>query len=409
VNPPPWLNLILVVAGALVALGALVILVWALRGDRARGRRRCPRCWYDLAGTTVLTCPECGHRAGAESHTHRPRRRWKLAAVALLAVVAGLCTAAWPIARSNRWPEFIPSWVLVRIAPIRSPYLSQSSGLLDNELATRRYRGALSDAHVQHVFDRVYAAFPKELDQIVWTRDRWPSGVEIVVWAIGVPEARESGWAFARVRLHSGTNTPSDFIDACQAPHGLCSLGRSVPEGPLTVDIEIWNGDRRLWRGTKTLASKIGGSLHDVLTPHSTPSIDRAVREHVEPRLVRRGGHTGVIISDRYVDSRAGLDLAYGYRIEVLRNGETVGEGTHNHWRGLGHYEDIDAWVPISWHAEPPSTLSGADWAIRVSGDAEIALRDFAATPVNTGAVPIPTKYWSGAFTVPVTKIKGRE
>ena len=47
--------------------GGAPLLVWAMFGDRARGRRRCPRCWYDMSGATLLKCPECG-REGCEVH-----------------------------------------------------------------------------------------------------------------------------------------------------------------------------------------------------------------------------------------------------------------------------------------------------------------------------------------------------
>lgn len=69
-----------------VGVGAfgLVLCAWAWRGDRSRGRRRCPKCWYDMSATlsgrdrvaeTALVCPECGHDAVIERRLYRPRRR----------------------------------------------------------------------------------------------------------------------------------------------------------------------------------------------------------------------------------------------------------------------------------------------------------------------------------------------
>ena len=98
--------------GGVVALGGLVLLAWALLWDRARGRRRCPRCWYDMAGVPGLLCPECGREARAEKRLKRTRRRWRWAVGAVLAVALGLGTAAWPQYNSAMWVRGVPSIVL---------------------------------------------------------------------------------------------------------------------------------------------------------------------------------------------------------------------------------------------------------------------------------------------------------
>ena len=46
---------------ALLAMSLAVWAIWwAIFADKARGRRRCPRCWHDLSRTPGLTCSECG-------------------------------------------------------------------------------------------------------------------------------------------------------------------------------------------------------------------------------------------------------------------------------------------------------------------------------------------------------------
>jgi hypothetical protein len=37
--------------GGALALAGLWLQYWSLFADRARGRRRCPKCWYDMSGT----------------------------------------------------------------------------------------------------------------------------------------------------------------------------------------------------------------------------------------------------------------------------------------------------------------------------------------------------------------------
>lgn len=57
--------------------------------DRSRGRRRCPKCWYDMAGVPGLRCPECGRGFVAERVFGKTRRHWRQAVAALVVVLLG--------------------------------------------------------------------------------------------------------------------------------------------------------------------------------------------------------------------------------------------------------------------------------------------------------------------------------
>ena len=82
-------------SGYAVALAAFVGVVWALFWDRSRGRKRCRRCWYDMAGAPTETqdlpaaCPECGRAHSKPKHLTRTRRRWVRAIVLGLVMVVG--------------------------------------------------------------------------------------------------------------------------------------------------------------------------------------------------------------------------------------------------------------------------------------------------------------------------------
>lgn len=100
--------------GGLCACG----LIW----DPARGRKRCPRCWYDMAGAAPgpgapVICPECG-RAIIESvgllrtRASRP--------IICLGVIVFLACTGWLVFRDNHrngWWRFLPTAVLVRVLP----------------------------------------------------------------------------------------------------------------------------------------------------------------------------------------------------------------------------------------------------------------------------------------------------
>lgn len=95
---------------------AAILLVWAVRGQRSRGRRRCPRCWYDMAGAG-LRCPECGYEAAQASALYRPRRRPRAAAAAVLILIAAYAAHHVPRIQRGGWPAVIPSTVMIAALP----------------------------------------------------------------------------------------------------------------------------------------------------------------------------------------------------------------------------------------------------------------------------------------------------
>ncbi len=103
--------------GYTLAAAGLLLLFWALFWDRSRGRRRCPKCWYDLSGTPNRQCPECGHEAPSERRLFRTRRRKRIAVVAVVLTAAGYTTSRVPLLQSSGWVELIPSTVVVFVAP----------------------------------------------------------------------------------------------------------------------------------------------------------------------------------------------------------------------------------------------------------------------------------------------------
>jgi hypothetical protein len=82
----------------LLALAGLTIFLIALAAGRARGHRRCPRCWYDMSGATAafpLRCPECGREILTARELARTRRRWRLASLGVLLAAPLLAQIGW--------------------------------------------------------------------------------------------------------------------------------------------------------------------------------------------------------------------------------------------------------------------------------------------------------------------------
>lgn len=98
-------------AGWTIAGAGLLLLLWALFRDRSRGRRRCPRCWYDMAGVPGLICPECGKIASKERQLFRTHRRRGCALIGLAGFVIGACGVLGPAVWRNRW-DSLPTWAL---------------------------------------------------------------------------------------------------------------------------------------------------------------------------------------------------------------------------------------------------------------------------------------------------------
>ncbi len=105
------------VVAALLALLGLVLLLLGFFRDKHKGKRRCPSCWYDMAGVPGLTCPECGKDATKETGLFKRRRsKWKISlGVTALALSVGV--ALWPKVARDGWWTVTPTIALIWMWP----------------------------------------------------------------------------------------------------------------------------------------------------------------------------------------------------------------------------------------------------------------------------------------------------
>lgn len=131
-------------AFAFVAVGVGTVW-WALFRDKARGRRRCPRCWHDLSATPGMTCGECGFAARTEGDFARTRRRWGTAALALVLILA---VAGWTRLQvlNTGLANLLPNAVMVTLAGWIDP--ADSGGEIARELRRRLFQDEFTPAQL---------------------------------------------------------------------------------------------------------------------------------------------------------------------------------------------------------------------------------------------------------------------
>src|SRR5262245_41615289 len=113
----------IMLAAAWVCAFGLAISVWELLvAGRARGRRRCPRCWYSVEGAVAdnaggYQCPECGRAIRNERGSLRTRRHWCGVMAGMALVIAGVGTGAWVVLRDQNPWRFAPDVLLINRLP----------------------------------------------------------------------------------------------------------------------------------------------------------------------------------------------------------------------------------------------------------------------------------------------------
>lgn len=220
------------IAAALALLGA-VTLALGVYWDRPRGRRRCPRCWYDMTGLPGLTCPECGRTARSERRLRRTRRKRRIIALGVLLLLASCVPTRLRDVQRRGWPAALPDPALFALMPLgarestwRKSYSGDGLGYdLHREINARlsrpigphiprsEHRFSLVDRHILAWLcltlgdperltwnQDLYAAtlgslaaadalpsrawpiiWQRTADTSIWCRDRWPRGVPIRV------------------------------------------------------------------------------------------------------------------------------------------------------------------------------------------------------------------------------------
>jgi hypothetical protein len=434
-----WLAWVL---GALFAAGMLYLAWWGLFGDREKGRRRCPKCWFDLTGTPadppLLRCNECGHAPADTRALHRTRRRWTSA---ILAMVALALSGAFVLQRAsdNGWASLLPSRALIAFMPFSDP-----AGDMFTELQLRLRRGELSEGQVvalvrrctsgdwsarppsdawiakygdllrfwqrnlvtQDKVEEMLLALPPRIDLVV--RDPWPAGTPIAAQL----QARD-WWPLdmdLRLRLAPAV-AGAQPVTVIRRGEGWMRASHSIllpaqPPGEFEVTCEVEISRRRAgestWspsgRQTITIRASIESTIDGMLAPAQGPSLDLGLEQALGVGAVKwPSGESPVRfrLDLRPTAWPAFNDVAIGATIELVR-GEAVARRLAVWWlagEGLDRENRAAGWEV---QHEDPALLPlvnevDGQWRLRIRGDPVIALRAGGGT-----------RYWAGDLTLPL-------
>ena len=101
------------IGGAVVGLLGLWLLYCSLLRDRSKGRRRCPKCWYDMSVADSLRCPECGNDARRAADLLKTRRRWKGLWLCMLVFLTAGFLWIQPKVQQDGWVSVMPKTALI--------------------------------------------------------------------------------------------------------------------------------------------------------------------------------------------------------------------------------------------------------------------------------------------------------
>ena len=144
--------------GSLIGLGGIALTIWALFADRSRGRRRCPKCWYEMTGIEGLRCPECGRTTKRERRLLRTHRRWRVALLGVVVIMAGGGCFFGQRVHQKGWIEATPTFVYI----VGLPWLERNTSF--DELLSRVSNGELAQWEYWCLVHRCIGRLENEAD-----------------------------------------------------------------------------------------------------------------------------------------------------------------------------------------------------------------------------------------------------
>jgi len=373
---------------ALLAAGGFALAVWALFHDRARNRRRCPKCWYSMEGIPSTTCPECGKNARTERRLLRTRRRWGRFAIALTLSAAGYVSSRVPAWRDGGWSELVPTTALVLAAPAHadSSHVLFGSTTLLNDCQKALWK-RMRDGNFWRWQSSLYVARCIASESI--TPSDWFRTPQ--VWLRGEP-----------VPIRIGGFQPWGVILATGAADGSWRTSeQSVPPpagDTVAVPFRMFVKDRLMYEGLAHCLIHLCDTEDEFMKP-APPEMDQLVAHLVRPELVKAADGWYVrAAGERPPDYPRPERTIIAFRI-VLRRGTELLASTEPQ----SFDTTLVRWSSSRLNLDPPdpaATLAGdAQLTLCVEGDIKAAIRHWLGP---TTRFDLPPPRWNGRFEVPI-------
>jgi len=442
---PLWLRIAALAVAAIVVGVGVALTLSGLFGDRARGRPRCPRCWFDMSGTPGMTCGECGRTARSARDLLRTRKRPVRTIAGLLMAVSVGALAGDELSRSG-WAGFLPTSALVTLLPVvgdqqmslaREMSARLRAGDVEPEqalvLLKRVMRGSWFASPPEEAWLRQYGPMADLLSSAVRQSGRAPLRTEadaliFQTVSLAPPEVRvRSGASVAAGRPIPVIAEISEWwiergdvrleitarIDGAppyrvmrhqrlQPTHGFTITLPPMEPGTHEITFDI-HCDRRATRDAPWQAMAVRQtSARFVVTDHeSTPELrrdeelDEAIRTVFSGGLAHyEGGVLPVRISiDRRPTFREAFEgVAFGIEVDVLR-GEMVVRRLTSWWLGGEISSPRQVLWEVPWfddEALAPPPEEDEIWTLRVRSRPDLAAQVEGATSIWDGEVTIP-------------------
>jgi hypothetical protein len=419
VNPTANLDWLYTLAGWTIAGAGLLLLLWALFHDRSRGRRRCPKCWYDMAGVPGLQCPECGRTWATERRLQRTRRRWRRASAGAIMLIAAIALCTVPSVRQHGWWSLVPNAVIVAGLPRAGEegrWDQITNSWIENpysfEMARRIEDDTIRDWELAWALERV---------QAIRTRPQWDhgeptrAGVWPPRWLPYIMQAKPTTTELHSLAQSTGMSISGTFQHIYEAQQQDQLLG-ILPVGSHAIEFQISLNPQFNWASPSSRAREriVTVRLHTEVLPRDVPafpgvaseSLSSAVRKAISVNVSTWNGTHGAtnyrnlaVYTDRTTTPSL-RGIALGVVAELLLDGSVV--RTIEFERVTrANYDDPPIMRGVETVPEfSPSALEASDiprWSIRIRGNRPASLREFDCS-----------RYWNGEFTVPLSEVLTR-
>lgn len=364
------------------SISAIVAMLLVATYVRCVLRRRnidaCPICGYithvDGYEANAL-CSECGLSwSRAERMNISRGRRMLLAAC----VACGIAVYVGPRALSTiASVEWLPSWVLVRLAPAYDSggELSNAGMAMRREIEKRARSGTISPTMLAHYAQRILDRLASE-GNLLRCRDQWPTDIPLCIRLADASNFAPLGPVVLRVMSDDGSLLyERDSVVATSSwsdvPVVLNHATRSQ-KMRFVIELDSNRGQRVIMSsGHVEVQVDVVDSWRSILEPVDAPLESLLeLREAFDYASRRNTRKAGIKI---YKWSAYPLDLAIGFRLEIV-HGDQVLSSTDYVYEPLRQGE-LPEYEFMG--VEYPSVHYDSDLYLRIVPDPRIALRDF--------------------------------